>query len=165
MCNALNPTLRNECKDAQSMTIDTIAYTIREAGIHDAPEIARLNAAFNGSHEAAEAYAARFADETRVDFAVLALVGERAVGLANLRLVKPLFYPDCYAEITEMFVEEDFRRKGIGRALLAQAEEMARQAGARQMLILTDFYNDVAQSLYRAMGYTHYDIALSKELA
>lgn len=146
------------------MNVDDFAFSIREAVAADAVEIARLNAAFNGSDETPDVYATRLADASRVDTPVVAIVDGRMVGLANLRLVKPLFHPDRYAEITEMFVEEAYRRRGIGRALLAQAETLARRAGARQMLILTDFYNDVAQRLYRSMGYSHYDIALSKAL-
>jgi GNAT superfamily N-acetyltransferase len=66
--------------------------------------------------------------------------------------------------LTELYVEESHRRRGVGRALVAHAERLAREAGARQMLILTDFYNHAAQSLYRLMGYAHYDIALTKDL-
>jgi hypothetical protein len=33
------------------------------------------------------------------------------------------------------------------------------------MLISTDFYNQAAQSLYRSMGYVHYDITLCKEIS
>jgi GNAT superfamily N-acetyltransferase len=66
--------------------------------------------------------------------------------------------------LTELYVEENNRRHGVGRALVAHVEKLAREASARQMLILTDFYNNAAQSLYRAMGYVHYDIALTKDL-
>jgi GNAT superfamily N-acetyltransferase len=74
-------------------------------------------------------------------------------------------YTEPYAELTELFVEEGFRRQGVGKCLVAHAEKLAREAGASKMLILTDFYNHAAISLYRAIGYAHYDIALTKDLS
>jgi len=130
----------------------------------DAAEIARLNHDFNQSDEPPAAYAARLDDPRRVDWPVLALLDGRAVGLANLRLAHSVFYPEPFAEVSEMFVEEGQRRKGIGMALLRCAEELARQRGAAQIVIATDFYNHAAQQLYRAAGYQHYDILLAKPL-
>ena len=130
----------------------------------DAPEIARLNALFNGRDEPAGNYAARLADPHRVDNPLLAEVDGRVIGLANLRLVPAIFYPEPYAELTELFVEEPFRRQGVGRALILHAERLARDSGASEMLVRTDFYNHGAQELYRALGYVHHDIALIKSL-
>jgi ribosomal protein S18 acetylase RimI-like enzyme len=127
-------------------------------------ELARLNTLFNGACDSAEQIAARLSDPRRVECALLAEVDERIIGFAGLRIVPTLFYPQPYAELTELFVEEAYRRRGAGRALVTHAESLARQAGAHQMLILTDFENHVAQALYREMGYTDHDLALSKEL-
>ncbi len=137
---------------------------IRAAGPADMPEIARLNGLFNGSVELAGSYLIRLQEPQRVDTPVIALVDGHIAGAANLRLLQPFFHPSPYAELTELFVEEDYRRKGIGRSLVAYVEQLARAAGAQQILILTDFYNHQAQSLYRALGYAHHDIALSKTL-
>ena len=139
-------------------------YEIRVARANDAVEIARLNLAFNGVTDPPEAYAARLADPRRVDHPILALLDERAVGLANLRLAPNVFYAEPYAELSELFVEEAHRRQGIARALIQAAERLAVESGARQMVILTDFYNHPAQQLYRALGFQHHDIALVKEI-
>ena len=139
-------------------------YEIRAARANDAVEIARLNLAFNGVTDSPEAYAARLADPRRVDHPILALLDERAVGQANLRLAPNVFYAEPYAELSELFVEEAHRRQGIARALIQAAERLAVESGARQMVILTDFYNHPAQQLYRALGFQHHDIALVKEI-
>ena len=144
---------------------ESIQIILRVAGPADASEIARLNAKFNGSTEPPENYAARLVDVRRVDTPLLAEVDQRIVGIANLRLLDAVFDPEPYAEVTELFVVEEHRRKGVGRALLAFAEKLAREAGAAQILILTDFYNNTAQKLYHAAGYSHYDIALHKDLS
>jgi len=137
---------------------------IRRAVPEDAEEIARLNSLFNGASEPAALYFERLNDPRRVDQPILAFWEGRAVALANLRLVPSLFTAFPYAELSELFVEEAYRRRGLGRALIQYAERLAVENGARQMLILTDFYNHPAQQLYRAAGYRHYDIALSKQL-
>jgi len=143
---------------------DQPPLTVRIATPSDAPEIARLNRLFNGVAEPAENYAIRMGDPRRVDTPLLAEINGRVIGIANLRLLTAVFYSDPYAELTELFVEERARRLGAGAALVTFAEDLARRGGAVEMLILTDFYNQTAQQLYRKLGYEHYDIALSKKL-
>jgi GNAT superfamily N-acetyltransferase len=130
----------------------------------DSPEIARLMHLFNGVDEPAENYARRLADPRRVDTPILAEDGSQVIGIANLRLLPAALTAEPYAELTDLFVEEGARRLGAGEALVSFAEQLARQGGAVQMLILTDFYNHSAQELYRKLGYEHYDIALAKKL-
>jgi GNAT superfamily N-acetyltransferase len=130
----------------------------------DSLEIARLMHLFNGMDEPAENYAKRLADPRRVDTPILAEDGSQVIGIANLRLVPAALTSEPYAELTDLFVEEGARRLGAGEALVSFAEQLARQSGAVQMLILTDFYNHSAQGLYRKLGYEHYDIALAKKL-
>ena len=138
--------------------------TIRRATPADAAEIARLNRLFNAVDEPAENYVRRMADPRRVDTPILAVDRVQVIGIANLRLLPAVFYSEPYAELTELFVEEGARRLGAGEALVSYAEQLAREAGAVEMLILTDFYNHAAQELYRKLGFEHYDIALSKKL-
>jgi ribosomal protein S18 acetylase RimI-like enzyme len=137
-----------------------IAESADAAGL---AQLVRLNALFNGASDSAEQIAARLADPRRVETIILAEIDGRIVGFAALRLVPCIFFTEPYAELTELYVDEGYRRRGIGKALIAHVERLAREAGARQMLILTDFYNNAAQSLYRSMGYAHYDIALTKD--
>jgi len=143
---------------------DHSPFAIRIAAPADAPEIARLNRLFNGVDEPAENYARRMNDPRRVDTPLLATINGRVIGIANLRLLTAAFYSEPYAELTELFVEESARRLGAGAALVNFAEDLARRGGAVEMLILTDFYNQPAQQLYRKLGYENYDIALSKKL-
>jgi GNAT superfamily N-acetyltransferase len=136
----------------------------RIASPEDSPALARLNATFNESRLPAEHYATRLADPNRVDTPILAEMDGAVVGFANLRILRPVFYEETYAELTELFVVETARRRGIGRLLLVHAESLATEAGAEEMIILTDFYNHAALELYRAMGYQHHDIGLGKKL-
>lgn len=137
---------------------------IRFAQISDAAAIARLNLLFNEVDAPPEQYAARLADARRVDLPILAEVDGHAVGFANLRLAPSVFYAEPYAELSELFVEESYRRQRIGQALVQFAENLARQAGAEEMVVLTGFDNHSAQLLYFQQGYKLLDLALSKKL-
>jgi ribosomal protein S18 acetylase RimI-like enzyme len=140
------------------------SIVVRQALAADAREIARLNTLFNDVTEPPEAYLPRLADPRRVDTPLLAEVEGKVVGFANLRLAHSVFYPEPYAELSELYVEEAYRRRGIGKALILHAEGLARQAGAGEMVILTGDDNQAALGLYRSLGYGDHDLALSKEL-
>lgn len=135
---------------------------IRVATDDDAAAVVYLNTLFNGSSEPAEKLAPRLADPQHVEKALLAEMDGQVVGFAGLRLVPALFYPTPQAELTELFVLETHRRQGVGRALVAYAESVARQNGAESLLILTDLSNSAAQTLYHALGYEDEALALRK---
>lgn len=137
----------------------------RVATLEDAGELARFNFSLNKVAEALEVIAARLADPRRVDTPILAELDGRAIGIAAVRIVPSVFSTAPRAELTEILVEEAFRRRGAGRMLLAHAERLAREQGATKLLVLTDFYNHAAQGLYRAMGFENVDIAMIKRVA
>lgn len=57
------------------------------------------------------------------------------------------------AEVQKLLVHSQYRRRGIGRALLAALEETAR-AHRRSLLVLDVRSGDAAEQLYAAAGYT-----------
>lgn len=137
---------------------------IRIATGDDAAAIVHLNILFNGSSEPADKLAPRLADPHHVEKALLAEMDGQLVGFAGLRIVPALFYPTPQAELTELFVIEAYRRRGVGRALIAFAEALAQELGAESLLILTDLDNVAAQALYHAAGYEDDALALRKVL-
>lgn len=138
--------------------------TVRQAMVQDAAALTRLNSRFNGSSEPAEVMAQRLADPRQVEIALVAESAGQVIAFAGLRLVPSLFYAEPLAELTELFVEEAYRRRGVGRALIVEAEQRAIHGGARELLILTDMDNVGAQALYHALGYEDDDLALRKTL-
>jgi len=138
---------------------------IRIASPADAPVLARLNAAFNDVDEPPEQLAARMPAVGDIETALLAKFDSELAGFACLRIVSCLLYATPYAELTELYVEPSYRRCGVGRALIAHAEQLARQRGAEEVIIITGINNAPAQALYRAMGYDSYALALHRKLA
>jgi GNAT superfamily N-acetyltransferase len=56
-------------------------------------------------------------------------------------------------EIKRMFVRERARRRGLGRRLLAELEEIARAAGHRRVRLYTTEVLTEARRLYESAGY------------
>ena len=69
-----------------------------------------------------------------------------------------------YGLISELFVAEAWRGKGVARALIGAAEDWARSRGLRVVMIGSLSGNTRAIGAYRAAGYTPYAIQLRKHL-
>jgi ribosomal protein S18 acetylase RimI-like enzyme len=138
---------------------------IRPATPADAPALARMNAAFNGVSDPAEQIAARLAACADFETPILAELDGQAIGFACVRVVPCVLYAEPYAELTELYVDREHRHQGIGRALIEQAEQLARSRGAADVIIMTSVSNAAAQALYRSAGYDTYAVALNRKVA
>lgn len=134
------------------------------ASLNDAPDIARLNVLFNEGHKSAEAIAADMANPACVETVILAKTFNQTIGFALIRIVPTVLYMTPHAELTELFVMEEFRRQGAASRLIAFAENIAKQKGAKRILIQTGDDNIPALSLYHKHGYKEYDAVLKKNL-
>lgn len=56
--------------------------------------------------------------------------------------------------VSNLWVEEGYRRQGVGSVLMARAEREARAVGARALVLETQSCNDPAISFYRRQGFT-----------
>jgi ribosomal protein S18 acetylase RimI-like enzyme len=74
------------------------------------------------------------------------------VGTVTLDLATPPNQPHR-AEVQKLLVHPRARRRGIARALMMRAEEVARSAG-RTLLTLDTRAGDAAERLYRKLGWT-----------
>lgn len=57
------------------------------------------------------------------------------------------------AELRRMYVDADFRRRGVARAMLARAEALCVDWGFRTLVLTTSSLNRAAIELYRAAGF------------
>lgn len=80
-----------------------------------------------------------------------ALDGERLVGTVSLVLATPL-NQQHRADIAKMLVHSSARKRGIGAALLAEAERMARRNN-RSLLTLDTVTGSAAERLYSHLGW------------
>ena len=77
----------------------------------------------------------------------------RIAGVIHVEKYNVLYFPTM-ANILGLAVAADFRRQGIGSALLKRAEEWARENGAISMRLNSGESRKQAHEFYRAQGYT-----------
>jgi ribosomal protein S18 acetylase RimI-like enzyme len=82
---------------------------------------------------------------------LVAYEDEHAVGFVSGVEVT---HPDKGTEmfVYELAVDEPFRRRGIGRALVERLAALARAAGCYGMWVLTDEDNEAARATYEGTG-------------
>lgn len=79
--------------------------------------------------------------------------GDRMVGFTQLYpsfssvSMKPIWI------LNDLFVDENYRKQGIARALMRAAENFARETGAVRIVLSTQVSNLAARSLYESLGY------------
>src|SRR5437016_3000665 len=121
----------------------------RIATLNDAPALARLLSGLYWDPVTEEQVMKRLFAIQGLETILVAEMASRAVGFASVRLVPHLRGDDTYAELTQLFVEEGYRRRGIGRALVQRVEALVQQRGATEVLPLTGTGNHEARAFYR----------------
>jgi ribosomal protein S18 acetylase RimI-like enzyme len=80
-------------------------------------------------------------------------VGAEVVGPLNA--LKGVAAGTWYLSALALYPEQ--QRKGLGRAMLAEAEAMARAAGADCITLMVGSFNTGARALYQQVGYAEWD--------
>lgn len=112
-----------------------------------AEEVTQRLIAYNSAH-APNTPAAPEAERPLHVFAYAA-TGELIAGLVGRTHAIPF-----WCEISILWVDECYRRQGIGRRLMEQAEQEARRRGCRYARLSTSDYQ--APNFYPRLGYTAY---------
>jgi len=74
----------------------------------------------------------------------------------------PILVPRRYAMIDNLIVRQAFRRSGVGKALMEQAQRWARQKGAQQIELNVWEFNESAIAFYKTLGYKTSSSKMSK---
>lgn len=89
---------------------------------------------------------------------VLAYVGDKVAGLANLMTTFSSFAAKPLINIHDIVVAKEYRGSGVGRALFAEIETMAREVGACKVTLEVLEGNMPAKALYASLGYGDYQL-------
>lgn len=100
----------------------------------------------------AEELRARLANLPKEDRLLIGLDGEHLAGFAHLRVSQDLTAGDT-AEVVAILVAKAYRRKGVGRHLIAAAETWALESGRARLLLRTDVVRTEAHAFFTALGY------------
>jgi ribosomal protein S18 acetylase RimI-like enzyme len=84
-------------------------------------------------------------------FVLAAYINDTPVGLAwGLQMRSPSGGLTTY--LHELDVHENWRRQGVGSALVTEAMTLARSRGSTEFWLSTGGHNEIAQALYESLG-------------
>ena len=141
------------------------AHAIRPATARDALELSRLLTVL-GHPTAAESIAARWEEWAAAGGGglVAAQADGTLVGLATVHRLVVLHRPRPVGRITALVVDAAVRRQGIGRALVAAAEETLARAGCGLLEITSHLRRVDAHAFYERLGYERTGFRFAKML-
>jgi ribosomal protein S18 acetylase RimI-like enzyme len=85
-------------------------------------------------------------------------------GMIGLNVSPSFEHNDPTGIILALAVEQETRRRGLGRQLVAAAEEFFRARGVRRVILNTRFEREDAHRFYEALGFTKTGFRFGKEL-
>jgi GNAT superfamily N-acetyltransferase len=143
-------------------------FTIRPGRREDAAEAARLwmqSAREHTAHDrvyetapGAEKTMRRFLADVAnsgYSFLFVAAAGDRTVGFISgeLRQGSSTFLPKTWASVDDVFVEPEYRNRGMGRALLQSVKSWAQEKGADGISLQVAAANSRGRKFYEELGF------------
>jgi GNAT superfamily N-acetyltransferase len=143
---------------------EAVEITFREATATDVPDLLRMMKRL-ALQEPALPFDERVVTQTWRQFfssaefgrAWLFSAGGELAGYVILTLGYSFEYRGREAFVDELYVEEKFRGKGLGRRAMEFVEDRAREFGVNAIHLEVDRGNDAALGLYRRTGYVDHD--------
>lgn len=120
---------------------------LRPADQRDARKFSELNRRFNGCAEQLEEL------DERTEKVIVAEVEGELVGFACVRIIRSVCCDSPSAELSELFVDEASRRRGVGAALVSEAERISWKSRCSELVVRTRASNDDARALFDHRGY------------
>jgi GNAT superfamily N-acetyltransferase len=132
------------------------AATVRDARSTDAVDLASLSTqlGYPASPESMPDRLARLAGDVNAR-AIVAESDGGIAGMLTIHLRYTLNHAAPIAQITLLVVNESARGKGVGRALVAEAERWAKSRGSRRINVTTQLSRAGAHAFYESVGYAH----------
>jgi ribosomal protein S18 acetylase RimI-like enzyme len=131
--------------------------SVRQAERADADAVGRLLHDFNTEFEdvtpGPERMAERVVELIGEGETVVLLAGDGPDGLAVLRFRRSIWTQGLECYLAELYVAPAQRGRGLGRALMEAAVELARERGADYLDLVTGEDDTAARSLYESLGF------------
>jgi GNAT superfamily N-acetyltransferase len=138
-----------------------LEHRIRAATVGDWPQVAGLLVELGRDVSASAAsnpsYVIRFGGHLALRESrtlVAEAPGGRLLGFLDMEFRQRLGHPRPQAWVNDLVVTETARGRGIGRSLLASAEDLARKRGCFRMSLETGGWREDAHRFYEAAGWT-----------
>jgi len=104
-----------------------------------------------------------FRDMIQNEFVVVAQAQDNVVGyLAGSLHNEKHYSTEIYAELDNMFVLEEWRKHGVGKALIQEFFNQCEVKGIKAIRVTASAKNQGAIEFYKRNGFTEFDITLRK---
>jgi GNAT superfamily N-acetyltransferase len=141
--------------------------TVRDAQPEDAPGLARLLAELGYPDDEERVLArARALGAQHGSFLLVADDGGGLAGLASATFIPLLHEDGSWCRLSALVVAEGHRRRGVARALVAEVERRALEAGCRYLEVTSGERTgrEAAHALYESLGLEQVSRRYLKEL-
>ena len=127
---------------------------IREASANDIPALTGLTAEL-GYPDSQEEIGRRFTIvSSSPGYKVFVAEKDNSViGLMSFHALDILYGTGKIGRITALVITESERGKGIGKSLVAKAEELARESGCTRLELTTNVHRIAAHKFYESVGF------------
>jgi len=95
---------------------------------------------------------------------LVAMIDKAVIGTALLTIKSHPFLAGEIGRVDLVMVSKDFRRQGVGRALMNELYELARSMGCGWMTLGVLETNEAALRMYKTSGYSHFLLELVKKV-
>ena len=126
---------------------------IRLAHVSDASKLKDLNDIFNDLDDTTLEELETSLRENKDEIIVCADIGTAIVGVCCIQIVRTMCFNWQYCFITELFVQKEYRNRGIGAALMKLAETESKKRGIKKAFLWTGESNKTARKLYKSLGF------------
>lgn len=129
---------------------------IRKAEVHDIPSLCTLISELGGKPITQEDMMNRLnmTENSDTDTIYVYESGDRVKGVLLFRIRENIREVSRYGEIGIIVVQSSEKRKGIGKLLMAFAEELAKQLNCKGTYLISGFARkDEAHRFYLELGY------------
>jgi len=97
-------------------------------------------------------------------FVFVAQEGEKLIGFSTMSIRNVVRYPRPIAELDELYVVPDYRRKGIGKALLDICIDTAKSRSCYRIYLESHKDREHAHAFYEKHNFIKYGHSFSKDL-
>jgi GNAT superfamily N-acetyltransferase len=98
------------------------------------------------------------------NFVLVAEEEDKIVGFASFSVRDVIRYPKPIAELDELFIDQQHRKKGIGRQLMQTVEAKAKEKNCYRVYIESHYKHKEGHAFYEAIGYANYGYHFMKNL-
>lgn len=126
---------------------------IRKAVKEDAAKLYILNELFNGQGSTTLEKLTDSIINNQQEIVFVAADDNEPVGFICGQVFKSMCYSTYYGEISELFIKEEYRRKGIAGRLINRIEEEFIRNNIYSFQLFTGAANKSAQAFYETKGY------------